>query len=78
MDCLDGKARMHLEITGAKKLVLAIYDPKSIVVRGNDLSNGKLSMECGVQKKKTRVDYVLKSDSAFGTDGILKILEMLP
>ncbi len=84
IDCIDGKARLHISRSDrdageeVSKLVLAIYKPETVIVRGESGENGQFSLECGDQNRKIRVDYTLKTDAAFRTDGELKILEPLP
>lgn len=76
VDCLDGKARLYID-GGKGKVALAIHDPSSIIVRGADNKEGHFELQCGPQKQKIRADYVVAEDAKNGTQGVLKIIEVV-
>jgi hypothetical protein len=73
MDCLNGPARLHIE-TSSGKMLLMIKDPQSVEIRGNDA--GSMELKCGVLNVPVAVEYAPEVDKGAGTVGLIRVLEV--
>ncbi len=75
IDCLGTAARMHMTAAGHAVLLL-IDKPNSIEVRGSQ--TGSFDLTCGPQKppRAMLVGFEPKQDSARGTIGLVRLIEM--
>ncbi|MDA1315789.1 MAG: tetratricopeptide repeat protein [Acidobacteria bacterium] len=72
LECLGGTANMHVQ-TADKRIILAILDPGSVLVRG---TKTMLDFRCGAQgSQPIAVEYEASQEAGAGAAGIVRALE---